>query len=353
MRTNDIPGLYEIARALTRMGMNARVDTVPLALPSLWPALAQMTLGQIVLVLEQNDDQISIYDASLPDKQTTATAHEFAAVFDGTVLTRPPLAGGAGDPPYRKRRRPHWFWGEFRNFRRQFIEVAAGSMVANLLAVAVAMFSLQVYDRVIPHQSQATLWVLALGAMLAVMLEAFLKIARSTLMDLTGRRIELAVQERLMERLLGMKGGPGRATPQPDLCRHARIWLCARVFHLVHHWHAGGFALPVHLLCPGRLDRGQSGLGSGGRVAVDGVAGPVLPEKDDGPDPRKPRAPRPVRRGCCMRRFTNMKPSRRNARRIASAASGAELSALSAVKNSDQRHMASMLDLLGAGHAAD
>ncbi|MFD1807832.1 ATP-binding cassette domain-containing protein [Gemmobacter lanyuensis] len=103
--------------------------------------------------------------------------------------------------------------GEFRNYRRQLFEVSAGSLVANLLAVAVAMFSLQVYDRVIPHQSQPTLWVLALGAMLAVLLEGCLKVARSTLMDMTGRRIELAVQERLMERLLGMKGGPRRTTP--------------------------------------------------------------------------------------------------------------------------------------------
>ena len=77
--------------------------------------------------------------------------------------------------------------------------------MANLLAVAVALFSLQVYDRVIPHQSEATLWVLASGACLALLMEAFIKIARARLMDGAGRQIELSVLEMLMERVLGMR----------------------------------------------------------------------------------------------------------------------------------------------------
>ncbi len=85
--------------------------------------------------------------------------------------------------------------------------------MANLLAVSVALFSLQVYDRVIPHQSQPTLWVLTIGALLAVVLEGLLKVARSGLMDVTGRRIELAVQSRLMNRLLGMRTAPGERRP--------------------------------------------------------------------------------------------------------------------------------------------
>jgi len=66
---------------------------------------------------------------------------------------------------------------------------------------------------VIPHKSEPTLWVLALGALIAVLMEGILKMARSGLMDVTGRRIELIVQSRLMHRLLGMKQKPGTRTP--------------------------------------------------------------------------------------------------------------------------------------------
>ena len=71
--------------------------------------------------------------------------------------------------------------------------------------MAVALFSLQVYDRVIPHQSEATLWVLATGAFVALLLEASLKLARSRLVDGAGRQIEIGVQKMLLDRLLGMR----------------------------------------------------------------------------------------------------------------------------------------------------
>ena len=72
--------------------------------------------------------------------------------------------------------------------------------MVNLLSVASSIFIMVVYDRVIPHQSEATLWVLAAGAGLALLMEAFLKMARARLMDGAGRQIELSVQDILMRR---------------------------------------------------------------------------------------------------------------------------------------------------------
>ena len=205
-------GLDEVAVALRAAGLTAEVVTRK-AEPALWPALAGMTSGQIVLVLNQADGMLEIWDPTTPDLRAEVAETDFLAVYAGrAVKARTTLAdlearhGEAGTGP-------HWFWGEFAQHRRAMAEVAAGSLVANLLAVAVALFSLQVYDRVIPHQSEPTLWVLALGALLALGFEGALKIARSTLMDATGRRIEIATQGVLMRRLLGMKPPPGGRVP--------------------------------------------------------------------------------------------------------------------------------------------
>lgn len=107
--------------------------------------------------------------------------------------------------------------------------MALGSFVANLLAVAVALFSLQVYDRVIPHQSEATLWVLAAGAVLALLMEAFIKIARAQLMDGAGRQIELSVQSILMQRILGMRSDKRPQSPS-DLFSSMREFGSVREF---------------------------------------------------------------------------------------------------------------------------
>lgn len=204
------PGLDDLARAFRTCGLTATVATPK---KPQWPALAEMTSGHVILVLAGRDGRVEIHDRTQPDNRAEVPWDDFAPVFTGRTLTaRLPFA----EVEHRHtdgQSAPHWFWGEFRHYRRQMAEVAAGSLVANLLATAVALYSLQIYDRVIPHQSEPTLWVLTLGALVAIALDAALRVARSTLMDLTGRRIEMDVQTRLMERILGMKAAPGERKP--------------------------------------------------------------------------------------------------------------------------------------------
>jgi ATP-binding cassette subfamily C protein LapB len=202
-----------MAASLRGVGLTAKVEEAPMQAAEIWPALALMKSDQVILVLGQSDTTVEVYDTTCPDNRTDVPIADFFKVFAGKVLRARTTMADLETRHSDKGAAAHWFWGEFSHYRRQLIEVAAGSAVANLLAVAVALFSLQVYDRVIPHKSEPTLWVLALGALIAVLMEGILKIARSGLMDVTGRRIELIVQSRLMHRLLGMKQKPGTRTP--------------------------------------------------------------------------------------------------------------------------------------------
>lgn len=194
-----------IAYCLRDTGLQAQVTSVTALTASHWPALAYMTSGQVVLVVGQNRDELIIFDKTCPDNRAHVPVNEFTPFFAGLLVkAEAPLAHVAETHKTFKVAN-HWFWGQFPRFRKALAEVALGSFVANLLAVAVALFSLQVYDRVIPHQSEATLWVLAVGACMALLLEAFIKIARARLMDGAGRQIELSVLTLLMQRVMGMR----------------------------------------------------------------------------------------------------------------------------------------------------
>jgi ABC-type bacteriocin/lantibiotic exporters, contain an N-terminal double-glycine peptidase domain len=50
---------------------------------------------------------------------------------------------------------------------KRYIDVMFASLIANILALATIVFSMNVYDRVIPSQSIPTLWVLAGGVLIA------------------------------------------------------------------------------------------------------------------------------------------------------------------------------------------
>lgn len=196
-----------LAKAMGGSGLVSSVKTVSGPTKRLWPALAEMTSGQMLLVLEQTRDSVFVYDLTQTDNRAEVPLKEFKPYFTGQIVRADVEVSELTRRHAAKGKAPHWFWGEVFKFRRHIAEVALGSFVANLLAVAVALFSLQVYDRVIPHQSVATLWVLAIGAGLAMLLEAFLRIARARLMDGAGRQIELRVQKLLMDKLLGMRAG--------------------------------------------------------------------------------------------------------------------------------------------------
>ncbi|SMX39052.1 ATP-binding cassette domain-containing protein [Maliponia aquimaris] len=210
---NDSYGPAALCAALRAAGLLAQVQQPDRFEPGLWPALALMSGGKTVLVLAQDGDSLTIYDETAATRRSDVPLSDFSPVFAGQVIRAEAPVQALSDTHASLDRQAHWFWGQFRHFSRHFGEVALGSFVANILAVSVALFSLQVYDRVIPHQSEATLWVLAAGAVIALLLEAMLKSARSHLLDGTGRQIEMGVQGLLMNRLLGMRSDLAGRSP--------------------------------------------------------------------------------------------------------------------------------------------
>ena len=69
------------------------------------------------------------------------------------------------------------------NYKGILIEAIIATFLINMLALAVSLFSMQVYDRVIPTRSEYTLIILASGVFLIIVFEAFMKFSRSKIMD--------------------------------------------------------------------------------------------------------------------------------------------------------------------------
>lgn len=208
------PGLVALGQAMRdTAGLSVKhIERDKLSSSDL-PALIEMTGGHIVLALSMSGVAMTIHDAAAPDLRSEISLAEFLPAFSGKLLTVRARFAQVEERHSDTETAPHWFWSEFRHHRRSMIEVSAASLVSNLLAAGIALYSLQIYDRVIPHQSVPTLWVLSLGAFLAITMDAALRVARSALMDATGKQIEIDVQARLMQRLLGMKAAPGERKP--------------------------------------------------------------------------------------------------------------------------------------------
>jgi ATP-binding cassette subfamily C protein LapB len=86
-----------------------------------------------------------------------------------------------------------------------FFQAALASMLANFLALSSSMFSMQVYDRVMPTQGISTLLVLTAGVMMAALLELLLKMVRSRILDGAVQSMDLTLSHTIFMRLLGIR----------------------------------------------------------------------------------------------------------------------------------------------------
>lgn len=98
-----------------------------------------------------------------------------------------------------------WFWSIVLQDWKRYIDIMFASLMANILALATIIFSMQVYDRVVPSQSIPSLWVLAGGVLIAAIFEFVLRVARVYLSDIIGKRADLRISDRVFGHALRIK----------------------------------------------------------------------------------------------------------------------------------------------------
>ena len=85
------------------------------------------------------------------------------------------------------------------------VEAVIASLMINFLALASSLFSMQVYDRVIPTRSEYTLIILSSGVALAILFEMFMKFARAKIMDKMVVSLDQNLSRDIFERLLKVR----------------------------------------------------------------------------------------------------------------------------------------------------
>ena len=91
------------------------------------------------------------------------------------------------------------------NYKGILFEAIIATFLINMLALAVSLFSMQVYDRVIPTRSEYTLIILASGVFIVIIFEAFMKFSRSRIMDKVVVGLDQYLSREVFQRLLKVR----------------------------------------------------------------------------------------------------------------------------------------------------
>lgn len=90
-------------------------------------------------------------------------------------------------------------------YKSELLEATLASAFIGVLALATSLFSMQVYDRVIPTRGEYTLIVLALGVMLSIFIEMGMKFARSHVMDYVAVGLDNRLSREVFDRLMRLR----------------------------------------------------------------------------------------------------------------------------------------------------
>lgn len=160
----------------------------------------------ILVAIDERVGSACIIDPVRPDVTETRSISELAAAYSGycffvkPAIVADPRALAAGDLP-----RTHWFWSVVRRFGSNYSHVALAALLVNLLALAAPLFTMNVYDRVVPNGAIPSLVALAIGLGLAILFDFIIRIVRARIIDLTGKKIDVVLAANIFEHILAVK----------------------------------------------------------------------------------------------------------------------------------------------------
>ncbi|MCE1240292.1 MAG: type I secretion system permease/ATPase [Azonexaceae bacterium] len=136
----------------------------------------------------------------------TLPREQLLARYTGVaIFSRPHFRFDKRTPQVGDVKLRHWFWGALADQWMVYRDVLGAALLINVLALSMPLFTMNVYDRVVPNHAMETLWVLALGIVIVIGVDFVMRLLRGYFIDLASARIDMQLSSKIMERVLGMR----------------------------------------------------------------------------------------------------------------------------------------------------
>ncbi|MFY9142519.1 type I secretion system permease/ATPase [Sulfuricurvum sp.] len=198
------------SRAASRAGLKSTLvnrklaDISPLQLP-------------MILLLDNNHacilDSISAdrktYKIILPAEEAIEENVPFETLekeYTGfAFLIKKPFVYNENDSLTLNVKHKHWFWDTIKLSKNIYRDVIYATVLVNLFVLASPLFTMSVYDRVIPNNATETLWVFAIGVLVVYTIDTFLKFTRAMLLESAGKKSDIIMSSMIFEKVLDLK----------------------------------------------------------------------------------------------------------------------------------------------------
>ncbi len=199
----DIPHQYigpkEAVSSIINFGFKASFGSLKIdkLTEDFFPLIAFKKNGDVCYIPSRVENKVVNLKSSETNDIIQISLSEFEANFSDYVLIAKEL-----NTREKEERSGHWFFSAFRKSKWIYFQVLIAAMVSNFLSLSTAIFTMTVYDRVIPNGAFESLIALSLGVVIALGFDFIIKGLRAKFIDTASKRADLEISRRLFERIL-------------------------------------------------------------------------------------------------------------------------------------------------------
>tara|TARA_X000000368_G_scaffold271637_1_gene215324 strand:+ start:2081 stop:4285 length:2205 start_codon:yes stop_codon:yes gene_type:complete len=192
-------GPKEVVNALSNLGFKASFGSIKIntLTDDFFPLIAFQKDGSALLISSPpTDDKLSLVEP-VSKKSFELPLSKFKTEYSDFFIIVKQL-----NAREKEERSGHWFFSSFRKSKWIYFQVMIAAMVSNFLSLATALFTMTVYDRVIPNGAFESLIALSIGVIIALGFDFLIKSLRAQFIDTASKRADLEISRRLFERIL-------------------------------------------------------------------------------------------------------------------------------------------------------
>ncbi|MGI4850024.1 MAG: type I secretion system permease/ATPase [Janthinobacterium lividum] len=197
------------ARAAARANLSSRIIKRKLQ------AISQLTLPAVlllegsqacVLTKKNANGTLRVIQPESGDGEFDISIENLASHYTGyAIFVRPVFKFDSRADAPTEAETGHWFWSTMRQSWPIYAEVLVASFLINVFAVVMPLFTMNVYDRVVPNQTFETLWVLALGTAIVFFFDFLMRSLRGYFIDIAGKKVDMLLSARIFEKIMGIR----------------------------------------------------------------------------------------------------------------------------------------------------
>lgn len=199
-----------VKRAAARANLVSNILKKPLAAirSEFLPVILLLEEEEACLLLGWDDDKkfARVIFPELGDAEVRVPMDDLASRYSGyAIAAKPKFLFDQRAPSVGHVKLKHWFWGTLAENARIYQDIMLAAFLINMFALAMPLFTMNVYDRIVPNRSLETLWVLVVGIIVIIGADFALRTMRAYFLDWASHRVDIKLSGRIMEQVLGLR----------------------------------------------------------------------------------------------------------------------------------------------------